>query len=340
MSQFWSTLELRSRSKSVANKNELTTNGYTGHDLATSEQIDVLSSMYDGTRLLKLCSRRTRSHWRKFQLDSNNRSIRWVSDKKDVNDTTICIKNTVEIICHSIDIVKKFKDTLPEELSKHNDELQQQQFTIRYVEYNNNKHFLPSLSPNHSLTNTMHQSLSIIQPPLNNLSLQHQSKNSNSFIRSLHHQSKNSKVSLIQPDYTDSESVTDSGSNHKNDKKNKTTFWKKWLKKEKEQSPHDQQQHHHERNYTDSTKLTLNNGYQYHELHLMAENPRIATIWIYGLERLIEVNKNGIDLSIIPSSQFKISTKELMNYSIDKGRSYNNNKSCYNLFNPFKINLD
>eukprot|EP01084_Bolivina_argentea_P273718 466326_1 len=188
MSQFFSSLDRNRHKSSVQTKSELSTsnNGYIGKELTNPEQINVLSAMQVGTKLLKLCARRTRSHWRKFQLDSSNTKIRWVSDKKDVNDTTIYIANIIEIICDSIDIVKKFKDTLPEELTHNYESLQQQQFTIRYLEHNKN------LTPNqlHLYNN---QSLSNIIGPNNN----HTAKHSNSsFIRTL--PLRNKQMALVQ----------------------------------------------------------------------------------------------------------------------------------------------
>ena len=347
---FWSGFD-RSRGKSaVHHKSELTTSGYIGRDLAKSEQIDVLSSMQNGAKLLKLCSRRTRSHWRKFQLDSSNLSIKWVSDKKAVDDTTIQITNIVDIVCFDKNVVEKFKDTLPEEYNNSSLELQQQQFTIRYM-VSNKHNYLPQLSPNHSLTVNNN---STQMPIINGLSLNgHQSKNSNSFIRSL--RSSNNNSNNNNNNHVD-ESVTDSSSNKHQSRQRSGSFWK--LKNKlnnnnntKEQTPEMENEHkYHERNYTDSIKIS--GGYHIQELHLMAETAKIANIWIYGLERLCDACKNNVDLlnlTLLPFeyNKFRISYKQLMMFAFERARrgsiGKHNNNNLYNdesTISPFKSRLE
>eukprot|EP01084_Bolivina_argentea_P035447 65751_1 len=336
------------KGSTVQHKKELSNaeHDYIGKELANSEQIDVLSAMQDGTKLLKLCSRRTRSHWRKFQLDATNTSIRWVSDKKDVTDTTIHITNIIEIICHSINIVKKFKDTLPEEINNNLEALQQQQFTIRYLEHNKNyTNYLPSLSPNTSSYAITNQSNSnIVQQPGGH-HIHHQP--SSSFIRTLSFkQPQGSTLDHIEDSATDSSSNKDN-----NDHNNTGAFWKSWgrnkhdKKMDKSEQPTLHIHNHLRQNSTDSLKIpqgTLSSSrdnYHIQDLHLIAETSKVATIWIYGLERLIELNRRNVDLSTIPSSQFQISVKELMNYSINN-RVHHNNMLDYKRIFAFKERLD
>lgn len=337
----------RSRAKSaVHHKSELTGNGYIGRDLAKSEQIDVLLSMQSGAKLLKLCSRRTRSHWRKFQLDSSNCSINWVSDKKNVDDTTIQITNIIEIICFNKNVVEKFKDTLPETYNHNNhniasDELQYQQFTIKYIESNKHiGHYIPQLSPNHSLTgiNSSNNNNNIITP-------NHQYKNSSSFIRSL-------KLSNNNNNNNDESVVTNSNSNHSRNRSGSfiAKFKNKIIKDYEDDNKDNHQQHHQQsqHNKQNSSISTISgSGYHVQELHLMAENAKQANIWIYGLECLIEAAKKNVDLinlCEIPFeySKFRISYSKLYEYIFEKGNKKNKNinNNDDSIMSQFKLRLD
>lgn len=309
---------------------ELTDTEYLSRD-SNSDDIDVLAKMHEGTELLKLCSRRTRSHWRTFLLDEDNEFISWHSHKKDAVDTTIHISNIVEIVCHNASVVSKFMDTLPDELMETKD-LQRQQFTIRY-ELDNNKQ--PSISPNVSLTNRelSPKDPSLISPTTRS---DHHSKTSLSFIRAV------ASVSTVQNSLRNKDtkyledSVTESGSSsskkrQRRERSGSRSFFKNLLKSndkssELEPAPTPDGLHAHSRNVTaDSMNLSRNvtfardavveyKGKHVHELHVMAKCPEITMMWVYGLAQLIDIHQNA---KVFNPALFRTTTKELLRYAED-----------------------
>ena len=106
-----------------------------GNDLASNKIIDLLKIMKNGTKLLKLCNHVGKSHWRSFNLNKQNNAITWKSDNKDINKTTIYIKDIIQILYNNKNTnnnINKWERTLPNGLNKN--ELLSKQFTIKYIE--------------------------------------------------------------------------------------------------------------------------------------------------------------------------------------------------------------
>jgi len=118
-----------------------------------------------------------------------------------------------------------------------------------------------------------------------------------------------------------------------NNKANNKSFWKKWSKhNHKKESSENKNIKKEQKQKEESSENAEYGNYMEQELCLIAEKAKIATIWIYGLERLVQANKKNEILNL-SSSQFKISIKELMNYR-NKG-----NKEIIDS-TPFKMELD